>query len=139
MKYLLLLVFVVGAAIAGDYGPQKVVYQISTADSSEFRRAMAFVNNHIKAVGEEHIDLRIVFHSQGVAFLKMAKENAVLATTFDGLQAQGVTFNVCNNTLNAFGLDYKKDLYNIKATDIVPSGVGELGKLQMEGFAYIHP
>jgi intracellular sulfur oxidation DsrE/DsrF family protein len=31
------------------------------------------------------------------------------------------------------------DLYNVEQSDIVPSGVAEVAKLQQEGFVYIKP
>jgi intracellular sulfur oxidation DsrE/DsrF family protein len=53
------------------------------------------------------------------------------------LQAKGIDFRVCNNTLVGRKIDPKKVL---PGATIVPSGVAELGKLQSaEGFVYIKP
>ena len=53
--------------------------------------------------------------------------------------SRGVDFRVCNNTLEGRDIDAETDLFDVWPEDIVPSGVAELGKLQMEGFAYIKP
>jgi intracellular sulfur oxidation DsrE/DsrF family protein len=36
-------------------------------------------------------------------------------------------------------VDAEKDLYDVKAADVVPSGVAQLGTLQSQGYAYIKP
>ncbi len=57
----------------------------------------------------------------------------------DGLKNQGVTFQVCANTLNGRKVNKEEQLYNVEAADIVPSGVAELAHLQAQGFTYIKP
>jgi len=53
------------------------------------------------------------------------------------LQAKGVEFRVCNNTLVSRKIDPKKVLPGAK---IVPSGVAELAKVQAkEGYVYVKP
>jgi hypothetical protein len=36
-------------------------------------------------------------------------------------------------------VDMDTDLYNVDESDIVPSGVAEVAKLQQEGYVYIKP
>ena len=62
-----------------------------------------------------------------------------MAAKIDGLKAQGVSFNVCANTVRGRKVDMESDLYNVSQDDIVPSGVAEVAKLQQEGYAYIKP
>jgi intracellular sulfur oxidation DsrE/DsrF family protein len=50
-----------------------------------------------------------------------------------------VTIHVCGDTLAARKLDFKKDLYDVTAADLVPSGVAEIARLQMLGYAYVKP
>lgn len=52
------------------------------------------------------------------------------------LMDDGVDFKQCKNTLQDAGLD-EDDL--IEGIEIVSSGVGELTRLQSEGYAYLRP
>ena len=57
----------------------------------------------------------------------------------DGLKNQGVTFNVCANTLKGKNISLEDDLYNVNSSEIVPSGVAHLSYLQAQGYTYIKP
>ena len=51
---------------------------------------------------------------------------------------QGVSFNICANTLKGRKVD-PANLYDFDEADIVPSGVAELAHLQAQGYTYIKP
>ena len=139
------------SALAEDngYAKQKVVYHVNYYGPKEQTAALRNVQNHINAVGAENLDLRVVLHGNGVAMLmypdaledtkmKEANANDEMQARIAGLKQQGVSFNVCANTLK--GRNVPMDaLYDTDQADIVPSGVAELGKLQGEGFSYIKP
>ena len=144
------LVFVVAAAQADErYGKQKVVYHMNVDDPAIQAATLANVQNHINAVGAENIELKVVMHGDGVSLvlepdaLKDTKMKAANAT--DEMQAriatlkdQGVKFKICANTLK--GRNVPMDgLYDTSETDIVPSGVAELSRLQQLGYTYIKP
>ena len=132
-----------GPVVAQDgYAPQKVVYHINETggdDGSGYKGALGNIRNHIKAVGKDNLDLRVVMHGDGLDLLAKARDNQQLQGLISGLKNDGVRFLVCNNTLEGRDIDAEKDLFDVWPEDIVPSGVAELGKLQMEGFAYIKP
>lgn len=55
----------------------------------------------------------------------------------DPLMLEGVEFRVCENTLNARGIDPKRLLADVRR---VPSGMAEIARLQLEeGAAYLKP
>lgn len=123
------------------YAPQKVVYHISGKagdDGKGYNGALANLRNHVAAVGADKLDLRVVMYGSGVDLLQLAVDDPGIGSTISELKAEGVKFLVCNNTLTAREID-PSTLFEVEAQDIVPSGVAELGKLQMEGFAYIKP
>ena len=128
-----------GAAYAGNYGKQKVVYHINMDDEKTLKAAMGNIQNHINAVGKESLDLRVVMHGPGVDLLKIANKNPDFQDKISNLKRQGVHFNVCNNTLVSKKIDYKSDLYDVSKEDIVPSGVAEVASLQSQGFSYVKP
>lgn len=125
-----------------EYAPQKVVYHINqsgTDGNSNYKGALNNIRNHINAVGKDNIDLRVVMHGDGLGLLEEAKDDQGIQTSIVSLKDEGVQFVVCNNTLTGRNIDPEEDLFDVWPEDIVTSGVAELGKLQMEGFAYIKP
>ncbi len=117
----------------------KVVYHLNSDDAKHHKAFFGNVQNHINAVGQDRLDLRVVMHGPGVSVLQNAKTDEDSKSKIDNLKLQGVSFIVCNNTLRAKNLDYKKDLYDVSEKDIVPSGVAEIAILQSKGYAYMKP
>jgi hypothetical protein len=141
------------SAMAGSdrYGQQKVVYHVNYDNAKKQSGALRNIQNHINAVGAENLDLRVVMHGNGLSLVlkpealkevpkfKSANANQVMKQKIDKLKLQGVTFNVCANTLKGRKVDFKKHLYDAEESDIVPSGVAELAYLQDQGFTYLRP
>ena len=140
-----------GIAVAGaGYGKQKVVYHINYDDLKAQAGALRNIQNHINAVGEENLDLKVVMHGKGLSLLltpdqlentKLKFGNATdeMQTKITGLKNQGVGFEVCANTLKGKKINYEDDLFDVDEADIVPSGVAEVAKLQAMGYSYIKP
>lgn len=128
-------------APAGYYADQKVVYHNDGGgrdDAAYFRRLLGNLRNHVKAVGRDHLDLRVVSHGDGVALFRIALDDVEMAGRIDALKDLGVRFLVCANTLRERGIE-RGTLRGVGEDDIVPSGVAELARLQGMGFAYVHP
>jgi intracellular sulfur oxidation DsrE/DsrF family protein len=133
------------------YGKQKVVYHINYDNPKKQAGALRNIQNHINAVGAENLDLKVVLHGNGLALLldpdslsklkkfKHANATDKMTAKIDGLKDQGVSFNVCANTVRGRKVDLESDLYNVEKNDIVPSGVAEVARLQLLGYAYIKP
>lgn len=141
-----------GFAGAGErYGKQKVVYHINYDDPKMQAGALRNIQNHINAVGAENLDLKVVLHGNGLSMLlepdslakltkfKHANADERMTAKIDGLKQQGVDFEVCENTVKGRKVDVDTDLYNVDPGDIVPSGVAEVARLQLLGYAYIKP
>lgn len=127
---------------AERYGNQKVVYHINRdggVDDKYYRMALRNVQNQIKAVGQDSIDVKVVLHGDGVKLLMDARKNQKLQMDVTSLRAQNVQFLVCNNTLVGRHIDSENDLFEVFEDDIVPSGVAELSYLQQHGYTYIKP
>ncbi len=128
--------------LADGYGKQKVVYHINYdggEDGRAYRAAMTNLQNHINAVGAENLEAEVVVHGNGLGLLMDAKADERLRGQIASLKGQNVGFKVCNNTLQGREISYENDMYDVWDDDIVPSGVAELSKLQMEGYTYIKP
>ena len=132
-----------GAADAAErYGKQKVVYHINYTGGDgdkAYVAALQNIRNHIEAVGAKNLDIKVVLHGDGVGLLKSATGSDPLKTAVVGLKSDNVGFQVCNFTLTRRKIDPAKDLFDVFAEDIVPSGVAEVAHLQTQGYAYIKP
>jgi intracellular sulfur oxidation DsrE/DsrF family protein len=144
------MLFTANGLAAERYGKQKVVYHVNYDDPGAQAAALRNIQNHINAVGKENLDLKVVMHGGGLSLLltpdtlantKMKHGNAteVIQAKIAGLKDQGVGFQVCGNTLKGKQIDYQRDLYDVDDEDIVPSGVAEVARLQLLGYAYIKP
>lgn len=151
--FLVGLCFLMTTAVSANerYGKQKVVYHINYDNPKKQAGALRNVQNHINAVGAENLDLKIVLHGNGLALLlepdaleklkkfKNANADEKMTAKIDNLKDQGVEFNVCANTVRGRKVDLESDLYNVDKKDVVPSGVAEVARLQLMGYAYIKP
>ncbi len=131
---------------AEKYGPQKVVYHFNQNNLKVTASGLKNLQNHFNAVGKINLEAKAVFHGGGVFTLfKEPKNQAdkklveIIQSRVMDLKARGTDFNICSNTLKGKKIDYKKDLYDVNAEDIVPSGVAEISKLQIQGYTYIKP
>lgn len=126
---------------ASYYQPQKVVYHNNGrgADSAKYFRALLKnLSNHLKAVGPERLDIKVVNHGDGVSLFEIATTDPEMAKSIDALRAGGVQFLICQNTLTERGIDWRK-LYGVEQPHIVPSGIAQLVHLQQQGYIYVHP
>ena len=156
IQYMALLIslsfFIGGNALADNgYGKQKVVYHINYDDPKKQAGGLKNIQNHINAVGAKNLDIKVVLHGHGLSLLldpeslsklkkfKHANADEKMMARVDSLKDQGVSFNVCNNTIRGRKVDLEGDLYNVEKSDVVPSGVAEVAKLQLMGYAYIKP
>lgn len=128
-----------GAAVAGKYGKQKVVYHINYDNEKKQLGALRNIQNHINAVGKENLDLRVIIHGKGYTLLKRANTDPNFQQKIANLKDQGIKFNICANTIRGKKINVKNDLYDVDDPDIVPSGVAELAHLQAQGYAYVKP
>ena len=150
---MLLLYIVAGwhaLALADDGTSQKVIYHVNFDDAQAQQQTLRYIRNHLNAVGEEKLDLRVILHGDGLTLLlepDMADNTLFrtgyatdeLTATIAALKDRGVQFLVCANTLRGKQVDRANDLYDVDEQDIVASGVAEIARLQGQGFAYIRP
>lgn len=114
----------------------QVVYHLD--DAQRFIAAYRNIQNHRAAEPDTHIVVVALAH--GVDFLVEGAQDDrgnPYEPMIDDLSFAGVSFRVCNNTLQARQMD--PDTLHPEIT-LVPSGVAEIARLQArEGFAYIKP
>lgn len=129
------------AAASQSYQDQKVVYHNngrSQNGDSYFKSLLRNIRNHVEAVGQGRIAVKVVNHGDGVALFQLAQTDKTIAASIDDLRGKGVQFLICKNTLAERKLDWKQ-LYGVQEADLVQSGVAELIRLQQQSYVYIHP
>ncbi|KAB8049389.1 hypothetical protein GCN78_15905 [Janthinobacterium rivuli] len=132
----ILLSLLACSAVAAVQKEEKVVYHVN--DASNATAALKNIRNHLDASPQATIVL--VAHGLGIDFLldgAIDKNGSPYDVVVRELAKRGVSFRVCNNTLQGRNIDRQRVL---PEAIIVPSGVAELSRLQwQEGYAYIKP
>ena len=127
--------FSTGAAANPAADEDRVVYHVN--DVATAREALVNIGNHLAASPRAKIAL--VANGRGIYMLMNGEKDRVgdYSTTVAALQAKGVRFNACRNTLTQRNIDPATLAAGVH---IVPAGVAELTRLQKhEQYAYIKP
>lgn len=121
-------------------GKEKILYHLNQPGGEEFvhyRQLLVNLRNHLSVLTPGNYDLRVVMHGPGINLLRIAaKHDPQIAATIDDLKLAGLRFEICQITLRNGNIRLE-ELYDAGEEDLVPSGVGQLGRLQHQGFAYI--
>lgn len=116
---------------------EKVVYHVNDSDNAS--AALRNIGNHLDVTNDK-VKIVVVTHAKGVDFLldgAQDKNGNPYNIPVEKLKSRGVDFRVCAITLKNRNIDPKTV---IPEANIVPSGVAEIGKLQVrEGFVYLKP
>jgi len=124
------------AAEDKPFAEQKIVLQISDADSAKQTLVLNVANNLIKFYGQDKVDLEIVAFGGGLPMLFAGNENF---KRVQALAASGVKFAACQNTLEGITkqLGYTPELN--KDAKLVPAGIVEIIERSKAGFTVVKP
>ena len=112
---------------------ERVVIQVSDADTGKWNLALNNANNVQHALGANNVDIEIVTYGPGIGMLKM---DSLVGNRIDQAKEAGIAIVACQNTMRSMKLTDADMLPN---TSYVPSGVVEVIKKEREGYAYIRP
>ncbi len=121
------------AAAAAPSAKERVVIQVSDADSGKWNLALNNASNVQQAYGADKVEIEIVTYGPGIGMLKM---DSPLANRIDESKKAGIAIVACQNTMKHMNLTDADMLPN---TSYVPSGVVEILKRENEGYGYIRP
>lgn len=115
-------------------GTVKMVIPITSSDPKVWTFKMRNISNSVRGAQEWHgkLEARIVLYGPGLKLL--LNPSLEIQASIDQLRADGVHFEICNNTLKAMNLNWHS-LYGVQEKDIVPSGFLEIGWLGNHGWA----
>lgn len=130
-----LICFLSPNALAADTSTvrEKVVMQVSDADTGKWNLVLNNAKNIQQSYGAEKVDIEIVTFGPGIAMLR---SNSVSAKQIEEAKQTGINIVACQNTMKGMKLTQDDMLPN---TSYVPSGVVEIMKKEKEGYAYIRP
>jgi len=112
---------------------EKLVIQVSDADTGKWNLALNNAKNVQQAFGADKVAIEIVTYGPGIGMLKL---DSAVANRIDESKKAGIEIVACQNTMKNMKLTADDMLPN---TSYVPSGVVELINKQKEGYAYIRP
>lgn len=132
---ILALSFISPTALAADASmpKEKLVIQISDADTAKWNLALNNVKNVQQMLGAGNVAAEIVVYGPGIGMLKA---DSLVGNRVEEAQKANVTIVACEVTMKAQKLTKEDMLPNLV---YVPAGVVELMKRQREGYAYIRP
>jgi intracellular sulfur oxidation DsrE/DsrF family protein len=109
----------------------RVVWQLAESGIGRQERLLRQIVNLRTDLGLGEVLVEVVAHGDGLDLLVTPSRRADLVRD---LQADGVTFVACENTMRARGLG-SADL--VEGVQMAPSGVGHLVRRQAAGWAYL--
>ena len=117
------------------FGRVRVVVPVTSADPAVWKFKLLNLVNSEKTVKQWHgtLQAHVVLYGAGVKMLLQPVDDGVQKAV-DELRADGVHFDICNNTLKGMNLDWHQ-LYGVKESDIVPAGFLQVGWLADHGWA----
>lgn len=112
----------------------RVVFHVDEGNEARVGMALKNIENLMADLGEDNVQVELVTNGRGVSAL--VKTPNPHQAQIEALAAKGVRFTACANSLRQ--ADITADAL-LGTVEVVPSGVGELVKKQVQGWAYIRP
>ncbi len=107
----------------------KALFRIHKCEGGKVERTLNQVENLMRDVGGESLQVAVVFHGDGVhALLKVP---GTQARRLAELRGRGVQLLLCGATMRRMNLE-AKDL--VDGVDSVPTGIGEILRRKSEGW-----
>ena len=128
-----------GASHLGDGKKHRIVYQLDDPGADRAKFVLNNIANHVKGVGGfaniEALEL-VVFGPALKEFVRKGIDPEI-RQALEALQAQGVVFGACGNTMRGMNVTLEQLAPSAKA--LPQGGVVRVMELQEKGFTYIRP
>ncbi|WP_455380586.1 DsrE family protein [Acidihalobacter prosperus] len=113
-----------------------LVLQVSENNPKLWNLALNNAANVVKYFGQSKVQVVVVSFGPG---LKMLFKHSKVANRIQSLNAEGVEFDACHNTMMHFKskLGHLPKLVNAAA--VVPAGIVRIMQLEAHGFRYVRP
>ncbi len=127
------------AHVAAQPKKHRIVYHLDDAPIEKALLALGNIDNNISGVGgREHIDaIELVVNGPALQNFTAERIDPRVKAALERLQADGLTFSACGNTMRAFHITADQLPKGTKV--LTQGGVVRLMELQEQGYAYIKP
>lgn len=123
-------------AASKPFASHFLVLQLSDSAPAKQKEVLDVANNMLKFYGPDNIAIDVVTFGSGVRLLYADNKNAKMVSS---LAAQGVRFDICENTLRTIKREKGSvPALNPNATK-VPAGVARIMTLVKEGYILVRP
>jgi uncharacterized protein len=112
----------------------KAIFHLDEDSEQRVNEVFNNLRNLLADLGAENVDMELLANGKGVEALR--KDHESNALRIHNLTGRGVRFVACANSLKHLAIDPGN---LVPGVEIVPAGVSELVKKQMDGWAYIRP
>ncbi len=121
---------------ANPAATRHVVIQVSAAAPGHWLMALNNAQNLLAALGARKVQIVVVAFGPGV---KMLLAGSPVARRVAALDAEGVEFDACHNTIAAMARHLGHMPKLVPQAVIVPAGAERIVQLEAHGFAYLKP
>jgi intracellular sulfur oxidation DsrE/DsrF family protein len=134
---MLALVGIFGAGVLPALGqsatgkPHKVVFAVTSGDEADWNLSLGNIRNLLAGLKPDPVEVEVVAFGGGIT---LVKGDSSVAVDIAKLQAEGVKFVACQNSMRARHLELKDLLPGVTP---VPSGIVEVVTKQEQGWIYI--
>jgi intracellular sulfur oxidation DsrE/DsrF family protein len=113
------------------FDDNQTVFHLVSGDSDDQEITLTLTENLTKDDTIEMDDVALLAQAEGI---EPVRADGEMSDHVESLIDNGVSVKACSNTLSMFDLE-EADL--VDGVEVVSSGVGELTRLQHDGYAYI--
>ena len=137
----LLLAGAIGADAShlGDGKKHRIVYQLDDPGVDKARFVLNNIRNHVNGVGgwQNVESLELVVFGPALQHFVAKGIDPEIKQALEALQAQGLAFGACGNTMKGMNVSLAQIARGAKA--LPQGGVVRIMELQEQGFSYIRP
>jgi intracellular sulfur oxidation DsrE/DsrF family protein len=118
------------------FAEHHLALQLSDRDQTKQSLVLSVANNMVTIYGPDMIALEVVAFGPGIDLVRGDSPNRIAV---DSLIAQGVTFDVCMNTVEAIERETGKRPYINEKARPVQAGVARILRLVEKGYTLVRP
>jgi uncharacterized protein len=118
------------------FAEHKIVLQLSDSDPHKQALVLSVAYNLLKAYDPDKVAIEVVAFGPGIDLLRSESNNRARV---ESLIAQGVRFDVCENTVDTVERETGKRPEIIPAATPVQVGVGQILLLTENGYTLVRP
>jgi intracellular sulfur oxidation DsrE/DsrF family protein len=118
------------------FAEHKIVLQLSDSDPHKQALVLSVAYNLLKAYDPDKVAIEVVAFGPGIDLLRSESNNRARV---ESLIAQGVRFDVCENTVDTVERETGKRPEIIPAATPVQVGVGQILLLAENGYTLVRP